>query len=199
MNWRDSFKFALALFLVALIHGRDKRKVRNTIGAAHQMHVIGYTFEMRGDIRLAIAAGLHDTEEDTENALLRFIYKILFYILFGKKVVRLIESVTKNRSLPKEKQKEEMVTRFSNKENPLPLESFILKMADNTHNLESLLAEVKRDGIQIFKNFDGEYEKVMWYYHNMSKAYKDSPYAYDLRYRIEYLDFLLLEIQKDAV
>jgi (p)ppGpp synthase/HD superfamily hydrolase len=128
-NYIDAIEFATRA------HGNQTRRY----GAkepyiAHPIRVSKYILKVTEDLplerrmMLATAAVLHDVIEDTP------VKGVVIEDSFGEKVRTLVESVTKNTSLPKADKEMEFLLRFKGS----PVDTVLIKLADRLDNLKSM-------------------------------------------------------------
>jgi (p)ppGpp synthase/HD superfamily hydrolase len=114
-------------------HTGQRRKGAD--GAPYVNHVIevAETLSTVGgvaDVDILVAALLHDTVEDTETTPAEIEEK------FGSRVRRIVEEVTDDKSLPKERRKELQVEHAPH----MSVEAKQLKIADKTSNVREIVA-----------------------------------------------------------
>lgn len=124
-----------AVELATRAHGNQTRRY----GAkepyiAHPIRVSKYVLKVTEDLplerrlKLATAAVLHDVIEDTP------VKGPIIEDAFGKNIRTLVESVTKNTSLPKADKEMEFLLRFKQ----ASIDTVLIKLADRLDNLKSM-------------------------------------------------------------
>lgn len=127
MNWFESYVEATRIAIIA--HGDQKRKFTGDPYITHPIRVSGKVFQVTGSYQMAIAGVLHDVIEDTK------VTGDSLGATFGKTVQTLVESVTKDKSLPKDARETEYLQRVSKASR----ETIILKLADRFDNVQEML------------------------------------------------------------
>ncbi|MEK6860595.1 MAG: HD domain-containing protein [Nanoarchaeota archaeon] len=152
------------------LHKDQVRKTNNIPYFSHLLIVAGYVMENGGDEETVIAALLHDAVEDRGGM------KTAGEIeeKFGKRVKDLVlecsDSFTgdSRRKMPWEERKELYLSKMKNKSS----EALLITLADKVHNLQSLVDAYIIYGEEIFKEFKGGKEGVLWYYSELSKFFE---------------------------
>ncbi len=119
--------------LAAYAHRGQKRKTSDVPYVVHPLRVaeriLGGRVPLEVDLRVAVlAAILHDVLEDTDVPRERLVEE------FGEDVVRVVDEVTQDQSLPREERRRKMVEgcgRYS-------LEGRVVKLADRWDNMSEL-------------------------------------------------------------
>jgi GTP pyrophosphokinase len=128
-NYIDAVEFATRA------HGSQTRRYGTKEPyIAHPIRVSKYVLKVTEDLplerrmKLATAAVLHDVIEDTP------VRPIVIEDAFGNDIRILVESVTKNTSLPKADKEMEFLLRFKTS----PIDTVLIKLADRLDNLKSM-------------------------------------------------------------
>jgi len=157
-----SSRFEEAFLLAHQLHARQKRKRSNTPYIAHLMSVAALVLEDGGSEDEAIAALLHDAVEDQGGVkTLKDIEK-----RYGKKVAYIVESCSDAYSFPKPpwRSRKEAYIAHVPKSSP---EARRVSLADKVHNARSILRDLRQNGEETWKKFNGGKEGTLWYYRSL--------------------------------
>lgn len=183
-RFTDAFHYALQ------VHGRQTRKGKTTPYAAHLMGVAALVLEDGGDEDMAIAALLHDAPEDQGGrAMLEDIRR-----RFGERVAQIVEGCTDTFETPKpawQARKERYIDHLRH----APADTRRVSLADKLYNAQSLLADLIRDGEQVWARFTASKAQTMWYYRSLATVFtaegaQDGPMANELLWVVNKLDEL---------
>ncbi len=127
MNWHKAYFKAIEL--AAIAHNGVNRKYSAEPYFVHPLRVSEVVLDYTGSFELACAAVLHDTLEDTA------MRPETISNNFPDNVRALVESVTKNKALPKPEREAEYLERFRTS----PIDTVIIKLADRYDNIRDLV------------------------------------------------------------
>lgn len=138
MSSNDLTEIFRALTFAATKHRKQKRKgpkespyVNHPIDVAHRLVTVGGLT----DTRTIVAAILHDTVEDTDTTLAELTSE------FGEEVSALVAELTDDKSLPKEKRKEDQILNAPKKS----VAAKAIKLADKTSNVREIREDPPTD------------------------------------------------------
>jgi hypothetical protein len=69
----------------------------------------------------------------------------------------------------------------------------LVSASDKLHNTRALLAELRRNGLEVFERFAGKKDGTLWYYRTLVTAFRQHGDHADL---IDELDRVVSEIEK---
>ena len=156
----DSTLIDNAIDLICLHHAKQTRKLEK---ASYLIHPLGVATMIHRDFlekatpELIAAALCHDLLEDTECTAAEL------EAVCGKKVLMIVQGVTENPAFNDSKdwelKKEDYLSRVEESSG----ESKIVCLYDKIHNLNSVLVEHERQGIQIWEKFNRGKKKKLWF------------------------------------
>jgi (p)ppGpp synthase/HD superfamily hydrolase len=166
-----SKRFGEAMCFAVGLHRRQARKDTSIPYSSHLLAVAALVLEHGGTEDQAIAALLHDTIEDQSGRdagpLKREIRR-----LFGRKVVQIIEACSDATSSenkpPYKERKRAYIAHLAHVSDAARLVS----LADKVHNAQAILRDYKRLGEKLWRRFNGGKEGTLWYYRELSKAFR---------------------------
>ncbi len=150
-----------ALEIAAVAHeGHYRKNPGEKIPYVSHAVMVGYLLQKAGYDEDVVTAGiLHDVLEDTHYPRERLIQE------FGDQIVEWVEWVTeRDKSLPWERRKENYLRQLMD----APPEAIAVAVADKIHNLQSILAAVKR-GEDIWGRFSRDRQTTLT---NLEKVLK---------------------------
>jgi guanosine-3',5'-bis(diphosphate) 3'-pyrophosphohydrolase len=127
-------KFTEAISFAARKHGHQKRKGKSGMPYInHPLDVADILCSIGGitDIRVLVAAVLHDTLEDTDTTPEEL------KLLFGEDVANLVQEVSDDKSLPRHVRKQLQIEHAPQ----LSLGAKLIKIADKISNVKDLVGE----------------------------------------------------------
>lgn len=125
--WFD--RYVDAIKMATLAHDGQRRKFTKEPYVTHPIRVSKLVFQETGSYQHAVAAVLHDVVEDTGVTVAQIRAE------FGEFVADLVQSVTKNKLLPKAEQEQEYLLRFFGSS----LDTVIVKLCDRLDNVREML------------------------------------------------------------
>jgi (p)ppGpp synthase/HD superfamily hydrolase len=183
-----SDKFEEALIYATRAHCNQTRKKTGIPYIAHILGVTAIALEYGGNETEGIGALLHDTVEDCGGAeRLRDIQE-----KFGDDVARIVDGCTDSDQTPKPPwldRKRAYVEHLKDSDSSTRLVS----ASDKLHNTRVILAELRRNGLEVFERFAGKKDGTLWYYHALVTAFSQHADHADL---IDELDRVVSEIEK---
>lgn len=166
-------KFDEALLFASDLHREQTRKSTDIPYLGHLLSVAGLVLENDGDEIQAISALLHDAIEDQAevfgpaDALGDEIEK-----RFGLEVRQIVEACSDSTGGPKgewEPRKLAYIAQIQQKSSRIALVS----VADKVHNARSIVADLRRIGVEVFDRFTGGREGTIWYYSELSRTFNE--------------------------
>ncbi len=110
---------------------------------------------------LVIAGILHDVLEDTP------VTYDLLADTFGAEVAELVQAESEpDKNLPWRERKEHTLTHLQN----APLDVRLIAAADKLHNVQSMMADLKIIGPELWERFNAPFGEQAWYYRGVSRA-----------------------------
>ncbi len=162
-----SEKFEEALVYATRAHGNQTRKKTGIPYIAHILGVGAIALEYGANETEAIAALLHDTVEDCGGAeRLRDIRE-----KFGNEVARIVDGCTDTYESPKPpwlERKQAYIKHLKDSDSSTRLVS----ASDKLHNTRAILAELRRNGVEVFERFAGKKDGTLWYYRALVAAFR---------------------------
>jgi (p)ppGpp synthase/HD superfamily hydrolase len=185
-----SEQFEKALIYATRAHCNQTRKKTGIPYVAHILGVTAIALEYRANETEAIGALLHDTVEDCGGAeRLRDIRQE-----FGEDVARIVDGCTDSDQTPKPPwldRKRAYIEHLKDSDSSTRLVS----ASDKLHNTRAILAELRRNGLEVFERFAGKKDGTLWYYRALVTAFRQHGDHADL---IDELDRVVSEIEKFA-
>jgi len=185
-----SEKFEEALVYATQAHGNQMRKKTGIPFVAHILGVTAIALEYGASETEAISALLHDTVEDCGGAdRLRDIRE-----KFGDDVAGIVDGCTDTYETPKPpwlERKRAYIEHLKDSDSSTRLVS----ASDKLHNTRAILAELRRNGTEVFDRFAGKKDGALWYYRALVTAFREHGNHTDL---IDELDRVVTEIEKLA-
>jgi (p)ppGpp synthase/HD superfamily hydrolase len=159
-----SKRFEQAFVYASQLHKHQKRKGTNIPYIAHLLGVTALVFEDGGDEDQAIAALLHDAVEDQGGK--KTLEEIR--VRFGNRIARIVERCTDSYETPKPEWRKRK-TNYLDHLNGSPLDVQRVALADKVHNARSILRDLRVEGNNVWKRFNGKKEGTLWYYQSLVK------------------------------
>lgn len=155
-----------AIEFAKIAHDGVFRKGTNIPYVDHVI-AVGEILEGAGFSPDTVVAGiLHDVVEDT-NYTIKDIEE-----RFGKKIAKIVDGVTENKSLsPWKVRKENYIAKLTAPETPV--ESVAVSAADKIHNLTDTYEMWLSMGDDVFNRFNADKEGQSWWYRSMAKVFAD--------------------------
>jgi GTP pyrophosphokinase len=183
-----SEQFEEALIYATRSHCNQTRKKTGIPYIAHILGVTAIALEYGANETEAIGALLHDTVEDCGGAeRLRDIRQ-----KFGEDVARIVDGCTDSDQTPKPPwpdRKRAYIEHLKDSDSSTRLVS----ASDKLHNTRAILAELRRNGLEVFERFAGKKDGTLWYYRALVTAFRQHGNHADL---IDELDRVVSEIEK---
>lgn len=183
-----SEKFEEALVYATQAHGNQMRKKTGIPFVAHILGVTAIALEYGASETEAISALLHDTVEDCGGAeRLREIRE-----KFGDDVARIVDGCTDTYETPKPpwlERKRAYIKHLKDSDSSTRLVS----ASDKLHNTRAILAELRRNGLEVFERFAGKKDGTLWYYRALVTAFRQHRDHTDL---VDELDRVVSDIEK---
>src|SRR5438270_11038531 len=183
-------QFENALVYATRIHGGQLRKKTRIPYIAHILGVTAIAMEYGANETETIAALLHDAVEDAGGEKrLRDIEK-----KFGRAVAKIVDGCTDTYETPKPpwmERKKKYIAHLKDSDSSTRLVS----ASDKLHNTRSILAELRRVGLEVFDRFAGKKDGTLWYYRTLVTAFRQHGDHADL---IDELDRVVSEIEKSV-
>jgi (p)ppGpp synthase/HD superfamily hydrolase len=111
---------------------------------------------------------------------------------FGDDVARIVDGCTDTYETPKPPwldRKRAYIEHLKDSDSSTRLVS----AADKLHNTRAILAELRRNGLEVFERFAGKQDGTIWYYRALVTAFRQNGNHADL---IDELDRVVSEIEK---
>ena len=172
MQEADRRRLVDALAFALDTHGDQKRKGKLVPYASHLLAVAGLVFEAGGDATQAAAALLHDTIEDgaeVDESRLR--------AEFGGEVAAIVAACTdllpgdtRERKSPWGDRKRRYLARLA----AAGPRAQLVAACDKLHNLRSLVADLRTEGIAVLERFSASPERTRWYYESAHALLRDA-------------------------
>jgi (p)ppGpp synthase/HD superfamily hydrolase len=141
-----------------------KRKGKETPYIAHLFGVLSLVAEGGGDEDQLVAALLHDWLEDIPGAT----GDVLEH-RFGHRVRWMVEALSDSTSHPKpawQERKEAYLATLAAK----PADVKLVSAADKLHNAQTLVRDLRVEGLSTFDRFSGGVRGTLWYYASVASA-----------------------------
>ncbi len=162
-------RFIEALTHAFRLHDGQVRKQTGTPYIAHLLSVTALVLEAGGDEDEAIAALLHDAVEDQGGRqTLREIRQ-----RFGERVAEIVDGCTDAYIQPKppwRERKEEYLAHLRTASPSVRLVS----LADKLHNGRCIYRDLRENGEEIWRKFNGGKEGSLWYYRTLAEIFQET-------------------------
>jgi (p)ppGpp synthase/HD superfamily hydrolase len=171
MDQRDRERLAEALRFALDAHAGQTRKGNAIPYVSHLLQVSGLVLEHGGDATLAMAGVLHDALEDTKHvdgAALR--------ARFGDEVARIVESCTD--LLPGDRPDaksgwEPRKRAYLERLRAADVRTRLVAVCDKVHNLRSLVADLRAEGVGTLARFTATPQQTRWYFETVRETLCD--------------------------
>ena len=185
-----SEKFQEALIYATRAHGDQTRKKTGIPFVAHILGVSAIAMEYGANETEAIGALLHDTVEDCGGAqrLCDIREK------FGDNVAAIVDGCTDTYESPKPTWLERKRTYIEHLKQS-DSSTRLVSASDKLNNTRTILAELRRHGLDVFERFSGKMDGTLWYYRTLVTTFRRHRDHADL---IDELDRVVSEIEKFA-
>jgi (p)ppGpp synthase/HD superfamily hydrolase len=180
--------FEQALVYATQAHCNQTRKKTGIPYIAHILGVAAIALEYGANETEAIGALLHDTVEDCGGAeRLRDIKD-----RFGNDVARIVDGCTDTDEVPKPPWLDRKRAYIAHLKDADP-STRLVSASDKLHNTRAILADLRRNGSEVFERFSGKKDGTLWYYRTLVTAFRQHGDHTDL---IDELDRVVTEIEK---
>jgi (p)ppGpp synthase/HD superfamily hydrolase len=183
-----SEKFQEALIYATRAHGDQTRKKTGIPFVAHILGVSAIAMEYGANETEAIGALLHDTVEDCGGA-----HRLCdIREKFGDNVAAIVHGCTDTYESPKPawlERKRGYIEHLTESDSSTRLVS----ASDKLHNTRTILAELRRHGLDVFERFSGKMDGTLWYYRTLVTTFRRYDDHADL---IDELERVVSEIEK---
>jgi (p)ppGpp synthase/HD superfamily hydrolase len=182
--------FEQALVYATKAHCNQTRKQTGIPYIAHILGVTAIAMEFGADEAEAIGALLHDTVEDCGGAERLKDIKAKF----GENVANIVEGCTDADETPKPpwlQRKEKYLAHLSNTN----ASTRLVSAADKLHNARAIVADLRKQGLEVFERFKGKRDGTLWYYRSLVSGFRKFSDHRDL---VDELDRVVTEIEKLA-
>ena len=157
-----------ALALAATAHRTQQRKGSGVPYIAHPAHVAIILIKHDFPEDAVVAGVLHDIVEDTEVTAAQVVAE------FGAAVADLVDKVSERKhvdgvKLPWLGRKKDLIARLA-AAGPL---AAAVKSADALHNCQSLLADLRRHGEAVWRNFRGSPDEQLWFFETLAAVLRN--------------------------
>lgn len=161
-------KIEKAIRKAAVLHYGQTRKGEDDYPYITHPYSVAIILSNYTDDEDVIVAGLlHDTIEDTKYTPDELEND------FGQKVKEIVLGVTEDYSNENKKNSwKERKEKYVENINSSSDESVLVSVADKTHNLKTVIADYKKHGPIIWKNFNSTIEERMWFHGSVLKIYQ---------------------------
>lgn len=172
---------AKAIEFATSVHKTQKRKGKDVPYITHPLAVSKLLSSVTDDENIITAGILHDTIEDctpygsmTKETLARE---------FNADVARMVNDVTEqDKTLPWAIRKAAALAHIPHMQH----DALLVKTADVLQNLSDLIADIRTDGIEVFKKFNASKEDTIARYKKLeetfSRVWPENPLLSDLRH-----------------
>ncbi len=168
MDAEQQGRLAAALSVALRVHADQTRKGRPVPYVSHLLQVAGLVLEHGGDLDQAIAGLLHDALEDGSDLGVDSLRRD-----FGAEVARmvlhctdLLEGDTPERKSPWLDRKRRFLDALWSADDRTQL----VVACDKLHNLRSLVADLRVEGVETLARFSASPEQTRWYYEAVREA-----------------------------
>lgn len=147
------------------LHSKQFRKGTKIPYFFHLSSVSNCVIENGGNTDEAIAALLHDVEDQGGEKTLKLIKK-----KFGNKVAKIVEDCTDTKVVPKPpwfERKKQYISDLKKKNQS----SLLVSICDKTHNASCIINDYYRVGKKIWNRFSVNKKLVFWYYESLGQCY----------------------------
>ena len=147
------------------LHSKQFRKGTKIPYFFHLSSVSNCVIENGGNTDEAIAALLHDVEDQGGEKTLKLIKK-----KFGNKVAKIVEDCTDTKAVPKPpwfERKKQYISDLKKKNQS----SLLVSICDKTHNASCIINDYYRVGKKIWNRFSVNKKLVFWYYESLGQCY----------------------------
>ena len=161
-------RFDDALAYASRIHRTQLRKVSGVPYVSHLLAVAAIALENGADEDQAIAALLHDAVED-QGGLERLED---IRSRFGDAVAQMVADCSDSHEEPKPAwgpRKEAYIASLAHKS----LRSLAVSLADKTHNVSTINADLRAVGGSVWDRFTGGKDGSLWYYRALADAFRE--------------------------
>src|SRR5438094_2194728 len=183
-----SQQFEKALVYATRAHRDQTRKKTKIPYIAHILGVTAIAMEYGANETEAIAALLHDAVEDCGGEKrLRDIEK-----KFGKGVAKIVDGCTDTYEKPKPgwlERKKNYIAHLKDSDSSTRLVS----ASDKLHKTHPILADPRRQELQVSERFSGKKDGALWYYRALVTAFREHRDHADL---VDEVDRVVTQIEK---
>jgi (p)ppGpp synthase/HD superfamily hydrolase len=162
MNAADRARLAQAFRFALDAHGEQTRKGRDIPYASHLLQVAGLVLEHGGDAALASAALLHDAIEDCPE-----LDREALRANFGNEVAYVVEACTDLLPGDRPDAKSEWAPRkraYLARLHRADARTRLVVVCDKLHNLRSLVADLRAEGVDTLARFSATPPQTRWYF-----------------------------------
>jgi (p)ppGpp synthase/HD superfamily hydrolase len=160
-------RFDEALIYATHLHSTQLRKGTSIPYVSHLLGVASLVIEAHGDEDQAIAALLHDSEEDQGGpvALAQVKHR------FGERVARIVHGCSDTDQNPKPpwpERKADYLKRLQEEESDV----LLVSLADKLHNARAILADLQTERDALWARFNGTKEQELSYYRSLADTFR---------------------------
>ena len=161
-------RFVQAMQYSFHLHASQMRKGTSIPYVAHLLGVTALVLEDGGNEEQAIAALLHDAVEDQGG------WETLGQIRlrFGEQVAEIVEGCTDAFETPKPPWRQRKEDYINHLKTASP-EIRRVSLADKLHNARAILANLRCEGADTWKRFNGGREGTLWYYRSLLEVFQE--------------------------
>jgi GTP pyrophosphokinase len=160
-------RFNDALQYAAQLHVNQVRKGTSVPYLSHLLSVCALVLEDGGDEDQAIAALLHDAVEDQGG---KDTYEDI-RSRFGDHVAYIVDGCTDTYELPKPEWRQRKESYIAHLREASP-DILRISLADKLHNARSILRDLKENGANTFRRFNGGKDGTLWYYRSLADTFQ---------------------------
>lgn len=171
MTPEDQARLHKATAFVLHHHASQKRKGSSVPYVSHLLQVSGSVLEYGGNIDQAIAALCHDTLEDCDD-----IEEMTLIAQFGHPVAAIVVDCTDTIAGDTSQNKSDWLTRkqaYLDHLSQASAQSVLVAACDKLHNLTSIVADVRSEGIDYLERFNATPPQQLWYFSEFLKRTHD--------------------------
>jgi GTP pyrophosphokinase len=165
-----SERFVRALETAARLHAAQRRKGSGVPYISHLLGTCAIALDYGADEDEAIGALLHDAIEDVEPTEMAR----AAVAEFGPRVLAIVEGCSEFRPVPKppwRERKERYIAHLAEADASV----LLVSAADKLHNARSILADLRRDGPDVWSRFKAGRDESIWSYRAVTDAIVANP------------------------
>lgn len=167
-------KFEEALVFANELHKKQTRNSSNIPYVSHLISVAGLVMENGGDEAQVIAGLLHDAIEDqSEQYGNGQLLGDEIERRFGRDVRNMVEACSDSLGGDKGEWKARKI-KYVESIRLKSSRTALVSAADKVHNARSIIADLRKVGLDVFERFTGKREGTLWYYKALAQEFQKS-------------------------